>query len=111
MHKANGFDYDYVVIGSGFGGSVSTPQLSERGYGVAVLEKGKRWQKEDFPKTNHKNDVGIVPRVVRFPGEVVKLLGPLGVAASTSIVLVRDRRETISSSTTNPAGGSWAATA
>ncbi len=46
------FDYDYIVIGSGFGGSVSALRLSEKGYSVAVLEKGKRWQKEDFPKTN-----------------------------------------------------------
>ena len=47
-----GFDYDFIVIGSGFGGSVSALRLSEKGYRVAVLEKGKRWQKEDFPKTN-----------------------------------------------------------
>ena len=52
MSKENGFDYDYIVIGSGFGGSVSALRLSEKGYKVVVLEKGKRWQKEDFPKTN-----------------------------------------------------------
>jgi cholesterol oxidase len=45
-------DFDYVVVGSGFGGSVSALRLSEKGYSVAVLEKGKRWQTEDFPKTN-----------------------------------------------------------
>jgi len=45
-------DYDYIVIGSGFGGSVSALRLSEKGYKVAVLEKGKRWEKENFPKTN-----------------------------------------------------------
>ena len=52
MRKLDAFDYDYIVIGSGFGGSVSALRLSEKGYAVAVLEKGKRWQKEDFPKTN-----------------------------------------------------------
>ena len=52
MSKSDTFDYDYIVIGSGFGGSVSALRLSEKGYSVAVLEKGKRWQKEDFPKTN-----------------------------------------------------------
>lgn len=45
-------DYDWLIIGSGFGGSVSAFRLAEKGYDVAVLEAGKRWQKEDFPKTN-----------------------------------------------------------
>jgi len=52
MSKENGFDYDYIVIGSGFGGSVSALRLAEKGYKVAVLEKGKRWANKDFPKTN-----------------------------------------------------------
>lgn len=45
-------EYDYIVIGSGFGGSVSALRLAEKGYKVAVLEKGKRWANKDFPKTN-----------------------------------------------------------
>jgi len=45
-------DYDYVVIGSGFGGSVAALRLSEKGYRVLVLEKGKELQAGDFPKTN-----------------------------------------------------------
>ncbi|WP_374688982.1 GMC oxidoreductase [Promineifilum sp.] len=44
--------YDYVIIGSGFGGSVSAWRLTEKGYSVLVLERGKRWRSEDFPKTN-----------------------------------------------------------
>lgn len=44
--------FDYVVIGSGFGGSVSAMRLSEKGYRVLVLERGKRYNAEDFPKTN-----------------------------------------------------------
>ena len=43
---------DYIIIGSGFGGSVSAMRLSEKGYRVMVLERGKRFQAEDFPKTN-----------------------------------------------------------
>jgi cholesterol oxidase len=44
--------YDYIVIGSGFGGSVSAMRLAEKGYSVLVIEKGKRWNTLDFPKTN-----------------------------------------------------------
>ena len=46
------FDYDYIVIGSGFGGSVSALRLAEKGYRVLVLEQGMRLQAQDFPKTN-----------------------------------------------------------
>jgi len=44
--------YDYVIIGSGFGGSVSALRLIEKGYSVLVLEKGKRFKDSDFAKTN-----------------------------------------------------------
>lgn len=46
------FDYDYIIIGSGFGGSVSALRLAEKGYSVCVLEMGKRFRPEDFPKTS-----------------------------------------------------------
>jgi cholesterol oxidase len=52
MAARNKYDYDYLVIGSGFGGSVSALRLAEKGYRVAVLERGKRWRTQDFPKTN-----------------------------------------------------------
>ncbi|MES2619852.1 MAG: GMC oxidoreductase [Bacteroidota bacterium] len=45
-------EFDYIVIGSGFGGSVSAMRLAEKGYSVLVIEKGKRWKPEDFPKTD-----------------------------------------------------------
>lgn len=44
--------YDYVIIGSGFGGSVAAMRLAEKGYSVLVIEKGKRWRDEDFATTN-----------------------------------------------------------
>jgi cholesterol oxidase len=44
--------YDYVIIGSGFGGSVSAMRLAEKGYSVLVLERGKRFEDKDFPKSN-----------------------------------------------------------
>lgn len=52
MPQQTHFDYDFIIIGSGFGGSVSALRLAQKGYKVAVLEKGKRWQNKDFPKTN-----------------------------------------------------------
>jgi cholesterol oxidase len=44
-------DYDWVVVGSGFGGSVSALRLAEKGYSVAVLECGRRFRDEDFPSS------------------------------------------------------------
>jgi cholesterol oxidase len=44
--------YDYVIIGSGFGGSVSALRLSEKGYSVLVIEKGKWFKDKDYPKSN-----------------------------------------------------------
>ncbi len=45
------YDFDWIVVGSGFGGSVSALRLAEKGYSVAVLECGKRFRDEDFPKS------------------------------------------------------------
>src|SRR6476659_513073 len=44
--------FDFVIIGSGFGGSVSAMRLTEKRYSVLVLEKGKRFEDRDFAKTN-----------------------------------------------------------
>lgn len=46
------YNYDVIVIGSGFGGSVSALRLSEKGYSVAVLEAGRRFTPETLPKTS-----------------------------------------------------------
>lgn len=46
------YDFDFIVIGSGFGGSVSAMRLSQKGYKVGVIEAGKRFDNKDFPKTN-----------------------------------------------------------
>ncbi len=44
--------YDYIVIGSGFGGSVSALRLSQKGYKVLVLEQGREFKSDQFPKSN-----------------------------------------------------------
>jgi cholesterol oxidase len=44
--------YDYIIIGSGFGGSVCAMRLTEKGYTVFILEKGKRFEDKDFAKSN-----------------------------------------------------------
>ena len=45
-------DFDVVIIGSGFGGSVAALRLTEKGYRVAVIEAGRRFKDKDFPKTS-----------------------------------------------------------
>ena len=46
------FDFDFVVVGSGFGGSVAACRLSEKGYRVAVIEMGRRWTPDNLPRTS-----------------------------------------------------------
>ncbi len=47
-------DFDFIVVGSGFGGSVSAHRLTEKGYRVGVMEMGRRWTPANLPKTNWK---------------------------------------------------------
>lgn len=48
------WDYDYIVIGSGFGGSVMTCRLVEKGYKVCLLERGREWKMHEFPRRPHE---------------------------------------------------------
>lgn len=52
MPASGGFDYDVLIVGSGFGGSVAAMRLTEKGYRVAVLEAGRRWPDHEVPRTS-----------------------------------------------------------
>ncbi len=52
INESAAHDYDVLVIGSGFGGSVSALRLAEKGYRVGVLEAGRRFADTDFPRTS-----------------------------------------------------------
>ncbi|MCP9623575.1 FAD-dependent oxidoreductase, partial [Nocardia otitidiscaviarum] len=52
MGDGKGFDYDVLVIGSGFGGSVTALRLTEKGYRVGVLEAGRRFADDEFARTS-----------------------------------------------------------
>jgi cholesterol oxidase len=49
--KSVGLDFDWLVIGSGFGGSVSALRLAEKGFRVGVFERGNRFGDKDLPKS------------------------------------------------------------
>ena len=48
-------DFDVVVVGSGFGGSTAALRLTEKGYRVAVLEAGRRFDETTYPKTSWRS--------------------------------------------------------
>jgi len=52
MNCSGEFDFDFIVVGSGFGGSVAAHRLVEKGYKVAVIEMGRRWTPQNLPRTN-----------------------------------------------------------
>lgn len=52
MGVVSTYDYDVIVIGSGFGGSVSALRLVEKGYRVGVMEAGRRFDETNYPKTS-----------------------------------------------------------
>ena len=45
--------WDFLVVGSGFGGSVAALRLAEKGYSVHMLEAGRRFEDEDFARLGY----------------------------------------------------------
>lgn len=69
------FDYDVLVIGSGFGGSVTALRLSEKGYRVGVLEAGRRFRDEDFADNSwHVRDYIFKPSLGLYGIQRIDLL-------------------------------------
>ena len=56
------FDYDVVIIGSGFGGSVAALRAVEKGCRVGVMESRRRWKDETFPRASSICRTSLVPR-------------------------------------------------
>ena len=49
------FDYDWIIVGSGFGGSTSALRLAEKGYSVAVIECGDRFTESDYAESTGRH--------------------------------------------------------
>ncbi|MFG3100336.1 GMC oxidoreductase [Streptomyces sp. NPDC048182] len=83
---ADAYDYDVLVIGSGFGGSVTALRLTEKGYRVGVLEAGRRFTRETLPKNSWdlKNYLW-APKLGMFGIQRIHLLGNVMVLAGAGV--------------------------
>ena len=80
------FDYDVLIVGSGFGGSVSALRLTEKGYRVGVLEAGKRFNDEDFPKTSWRvRDFLFAPQLGCFGIQRIHMLPDVMILAGAGV--------------------------
>ncbi|AOR32551.1 cholesterol oxidase [Streptomyces fodineus] len=82
----DGYDYDVIVVGSGFGGSVSALRLTEKGYRVGVLEAGRRFTRTTLPKNSWdlKNYLW-APRLGMYGIQRIHLLGNVMVLAGAGV--------------------------
>ncbi len=79
-------DYDVVIIGSGFGGSVSALRLTEKGYRVLVLEAGKRYADPEFAKTSWNLRKFLwAPRLGMFGIQRIHLLNNVMILAGAGV--------------------------
>lgn len=113
------YDYDALIIGSGFGGSVAALRLSEKGYRVAVLEQGRRVTAADLARANESfQHLFWMPRlglrgifVQRF-FQHVTIVGGVGVGGGSLVyaaVLLEPRPEAFAAPAWRQLGVDWAA--
>jgi cholesterol oxidase len=80
------YDYDVIVVGSGFGGSVSALRLTEKGYRVGVLEAGRRFTRESLPKNSWDlRNYLWAPALGLFGIQRIHLLGNVMVLAGAGV--------------------------
>ena len=90
-------EYDVVVVGSGFGGSVAALRLTEKGYRVLVLEAGRRFTREALPRNSWAlKDYLWAPRLGLYGIQRIHVLGNVMVLAGAGVGggSVRPRRST-----------------
>ncbi|MEV6394133.1 GMC family oxidoreductase [Streptomyces sp. NPDC051907] len=80
------YDYDVIVVGSGFGGSVSALRLTEKGYRVGVLEAGRRFTRESLPRNSWDlRNYLWAPALGLFGIQRIHLLGNVMVLAGAGV--------------------------
>ncbi|MFV0461621.1 MAG: GMC oxidoreductase [Nostocoides sp.] len=81
-----GYDYDVLVIGSGFGGSVTAFRAAEKGYSVGVLEAGRRWTDDTVPKTSWDlKDYVWMPGLEMYGMQRIELLDDVSIVSGAGV--------------------------
>ncbi|MFI8240816.1 GMC family oxidoreductase N-terminal domain-containing protein [Streptomyces sp. NPDC085866] len=82
----DGYDYDVIVVGSGFGGSVTALRLTEKGYKVGVLEAGRRFARDTLPKNSWDlRNYLWAPKLGMYGIQRIHLLGNVMVLAGAGV--------------------------